>query len=277
MRADGAEGRDVQDVRRLAGNPAAPTLSSTAVFPARLIKEGRQHLPHPRRSRPGQGTSSTPGAFENATGLPRKEPNEPGGPTMATQLQTEHGIVRVPTGTWHVDPTHSSVAFEVKHMMIATVHGRFKEFEGTIEAAEEINNSRVYGKVKAASIDTNDETRDAHLRSADFLDVEKYLPRDHVRVDSHRAPRRTGVSDDGRPDDQGCHPSGRARRDRRGRRARSVGKRACRHSRPQADRLGRHRRGPDPKRPLRGNWTSCAGGKRHIATGARRTSSKGRR
>ena len=41
MRADGAEGRDVQDVRRLAGNPAAPTLSSTAVFPARLIKEGR--------------------------------------------------------------------------------------------------------------------------------------------------------------------------------------------------------------------------------------------
>ena len=93
---------------------------------------------------------------------------------MATQLQTEHGIVRVPTGTWHVDPTHSSVAFEVKHMMIATVHGRFKEFEGTIEAAEDINNSRVYGKVKAASIDTNDETRDAHLRSADFLDVEKY-------------------------------------------------------------------------------------------------------
>jgi polyisoprenoid-binding protein YceI len=93
---------------------------------------------------------------------------------VATELQTEHGIVRVPTGTWHVDPTHSSVEFEVKHMMIATVRGRFKEFEGTIEAAEDINNSRVYGKVKAASIDTNDETRDAHLRSADFLDVEQY-------------------------------------------------------------------------------------------------------
>ncbi|MEN3311707.1 MAG: hypothetical protein V7645_1036, partial [Actinomycetota bacterium] len=42
---------------------------------------------------------------------------------MATELQTEHGIVRVPTGTWHVDPAHSSVEFEVKHMMIATVHG----------------------------------------------------------------------------------------------------------------------------------------------------------
>jgi len=93
---------------------------------------------------------------------------------MATQLQTEHGIVRVPTGTWNVDPAHSGVQFEVKHMMIATVHGRFKEFEGTIEAAEDINDSRVYGKVKVASIDTNDKTRDAHLRSADFLDVEKY-------------------------------------------------------------------------------------------------------
>jgi polyisoprenoid-binding protein YceI len=93
---------------------------------------------------------------------------------MATKLQTEQGIVRVPTGKWHVDPTHSSVEFEVKHMMIATVRGRFREFEGTIEAAEDINDSRVYGKVKAASIDTNDETRDAHLRSADFLDVETY-------------------------------------------------------------------------------------------------------
>jgi polyisoprenoid-binding protein YceI len=93
---------------------------------------------------------------------------------MATELQTEQGNVRVPTGTWHVDPAHSSVEFEVKHMMIATVHGRFREFNGTIEAAEDINDSRVYGKVTAASIDTNDETRDAHLRSADFLDVAKH-------------------------------------------------------------------------------------------------------
>jgi len=93
---------------------------------------------------------------------------------MATKLQTERGILRVPTGIWHVDPTHSSVEFEVKHMMIATVRGRFREFEGTIEAADDIANSRVFGTVKAASIDTNDETRDAHLRSADFLDVERY-------------------------------------------------------------------------------------------------------
>src|ERR687895_225697 len=79
---------------------------------------------------------------------------------MATQLQTEQGIVRVPTGTWQVDPKHSSVEFHVKHMMIATVRGRFKEFEGTIEAAPDINDSRVYGVVNAASIDTNEPTRD---------------------------------------------------------------------------------------------------------------------
>jgi polyisoprenoid-binding protein YceI len=93
---------------------------------------------------------------------------------MATQLQTEHGIVRVPTGTWRVDPAHSSIEFEVKHMMITTVRGRFREFEGTIEAAPDIDDSRVYGTVKAASIDTNQPQRDEHLRSPDFLDVERY-------------------------------------------------------------------------------------------------------
>jgi polyisoprenoid-binding protein YceI len=93
---------------------------------------------------------------------------------MATQLQTEQGIVRVPTGTWRIDPAHSSIEFEVKHMMIATVRGRFKDFEGTIEAAPDINDSRVYGTVKAASIDTNQPQRDEHLRSPDFLDVERY-------------------------------------------------------------------------------------------------------
>jgi polyisoprenoid-binding protein YceI len=93
---------------------------------------------------------------------------------MATQLQTQTGIVRVPTGTWHVDPAHSSVEFEVKHMMIATVRGRFRDFEGTIHAAEDIANSRVHGVVKTASIDTNEPDRDAHLRSADFLDAERY-------------------------------------------------------------------------------------------------------
>jgi polyisoprenoid-binding protein YceI len=102
---------------------------------------------------------------------------------MATSLETEQGVVRVPSGTWHVDPAHSSIEFEVKHMMIATVRGRFTEFEGAIEAAEDIHDSRVYGVVKAASIDTNEPTRDAHLRSPDFLDVESYP---EIRFESKR-------------------------------------------------------------------------------------------
>ncbi len=93
---------------------------------------------------------------------------------MATDLQTEKGIVRVPTGTWNVDPTHSSIEFSIKHMMIATVRGRFKDFEGTIEAAEDINDSKVVGIVRTASIDTNEPTRDDHLRGPDFFDVEHY-------------------------------------------------------------------------------------------------------
>lgn len=93
---------------------------------------------------------------------------------MATELDTERGIVRVPTGTWTVDPAHSSVEFRVKHMMISTVRGRFGEFEGTIEAAPDYHQSKVRGTVKAASIDTNEPRRDDHLRSADFFHVENH-------------------------------------------------------------------------------------------------------
>jgi polyisoprenoid-binding protein YceI len=91
------------------------------------------------------------------------------------QLQTQAGMVRVPAGTWKVDPAHSSVGFKIRHMMIATVRGHFSEFDGTLEAAEDDpKNSRAWGKVKVASLSTGDESRDAHLRSPDFFDVERY-------------------------------------------------------------------------------------------------------
>jgi polyisoprenoid-binding protein YceI len=93
---------------------------------------------------------------------------------MATEFETERGIVRVPTGIWAVDPAHSSVEFRVKHMMISTVRGRFGEFEGTIEAAPDYHQSKVRGTVKTASIDTNEPRRDDHLRSADFFDAEHH-------------------------------------------------------------------------------------------------------
>jgi len=93
---------------------------------------------------------------------------------MSTEVHSEQGIVRVPAGVWHIDPAHSSVEFQIKHMMIATVKGRFTDFEGDIVAAPDIADSRVRGVVRTASVDTNEPTRDAHLRSADFFDAERY-------------------------------------------------------------------------------------------------------
>jgi polyisoprenoid-binding protein YceI len=78
----------------------------------------------------------------------------------------------LPTGTWNVDPIHSSVEFHVKHLGIATVKGQFKEFEGTLKVGPD--GSRAYGTVKVASVDTREPQRDTHLRSPDFFDVDQY-------------------------------------------------------------------------------------------------------
>jgi polyisoprenoid-binding protein YceI len=81
-------------------------------------------------------------------------------------------ITAIPTGTWNVDPAHSTVEFRVKHLGIATVKGVFREYEGTIEIGDDLTSTRAYGKIKAASIDTGEPKRDEHLRSPDFFDVE---------------------------------------------------------------------------------------------------------
>jgi polyisoprenoid-binding protein YceI len=76
---------------------------------------------------------------------------------------------------WQIDTSHSSVNFSVRHMMISTARGGFTTFSGTVEIDEaNPSNSTVDVQIDAASIDTRDEKRDAHLRSADFFDVENY-------------------------------------------------------------------------------------------------------
>ena len=87
---------------------------------------------------------------------------------MTTTTQ-ESAATIAPTGVWRVDPAHSTVGFSLKHMMIATVRGRFRDFEGTLEV-DEAGNARAYGTIQAASIDTGEPTRDQHLRSADFFE-----------------------------------------------------------------------------------------------------------
>jgi len=84
------------------------------------------------------------------------------------------GVQFPAAGTWALDPTHTAIEFEAKHLMIAKVKGRFAEFEGALTIADDPTRSTVSVTIKAASIDTRTEQRDDHLRSPDFLEVDKY-------------------------------------------------------------------------------------------------------
>ena len=78
--------------------------------------------------------------------------------------------------TYKVDPAHTSVNFSIEHMVINTVHGRFRQFEGSITVDPDNGNALkgASGTIQAKSIDTDIEKRDNHLRSPDFFDAEKF-------------------------------------------------------------------------------------------------------
>lgn len=78
------------------------------------------------------------------------------------------------TTKWEIDPTHSEVHFEVKHLEIATLTGRFDTISGTAEAEENFENAQFSFSADVNSINTNDEKRDTHLKSADFFDAERF-------------------------------------------------------------------------------------------------------
>jgi polyisoprenoid-binding protein YceI len=79
-----------------------------------------------------------------------------------------------PPGTWLFDPPHTAIRFIAKHVGMAHVHGRFTRFTGGIRVTPDMGDSQVSVRIDAASITTGNRTRDNHLRSADFLDVEHY-------------------------------------------------------------------------------------------------------
>ena len=90
---------------------------------------------------------------------------------------TASTAVQIPgyvAGTWDIDPAHSTVGFAVRHMMVSKVRGYFREFSGVIVTAEDPAQSSVTAGIDVASIDTRQEQRDAHIRSADFFDVDNH-------------------------------------------------------------------------------------------------------
>ncbi len=77
--------------------------------------------------------------------------------------------------TYTIDPAHSTAGFKVRHLMVSNVRGEFSKVTGTVVVdADAPENSRVEARIDASTIHTRDEQRDAHLKSADFLDVEKF-------------------------------------------------------------------------------------------------------
>jgi polyisoprenoid-binding protein YceI len=77
--------------------------------------------------------------------------------------------------TWNIDPVHTTAEFKVKHMMISNVKGQFTGVSGTLSLNEEdLTNSRIEATIDAATINTREPQRDAHLKSADFFDVEQF-------------------------------------------------------------------------------------------------------
>ena len=91
-----------------------------------------------------------------------------------TVTRTWQDLEIPPAGTYDIDPSHTEVEIIARHMMIAKVRGRFEEFSGQLVIGEDPGASRVEVEIEAGSINTNETSRDEHLRSADFLDVEQW-------------------------------------------------------------------------------------------------------
>jgi polyisoprenoid-binding protein YceI len=86
-------------------------------------------------------------------------------------------ILEIPgykTGTWAIDPTHSEIAFTIRHLAISKVRGTFTDFTGTITTAENPLETTVDATAHVASVDTNEPNRDGHLRTGDFFDAENH-------------------------------------------------------------------------------------------------------
>ena len=125
-------------------------------------------------------------------------------------VRTLDGVELPAAGTYALDASHSQVGFAVRHVMVSKTRGRFSDFAGTVEIADNPLESSVAVTIQTASIDTRDEQRDGHLRSGDFFDAEAYPTMTYQsRVGPGRR-QRAATSSRG-PHHQGRHPAGAAR------------------------------------------------------------------
>jgi len=91
-----------------------------------------------------------------------------------TAASTETSIPGYEAATWNIDPVHSEVGFSARHMMVSKVRGRFTTFSGQLVTADDPAASSVTAEIDLTSINTGNEQRDAHIKSADFFEVETY-------------------------------------------------------------------------------------------------------
>jgi polyisoprenoid-binding protein YceI len=92
-------------------------------------------------------------------------------PETTVSSRNVSGVEYPAVGTYAIDASHTELGFAVRHMAVSKVRGRFSTFEGTIQIGEQPADSKASLTIEAGTVDTRDETRDAHLRTNDFFDV----------------------------------------------------------------------------------------------------------
>ena len=95
-------------------------------------------------------------------------------PLGVLELAREGGDVLPAPGVWVIDPAHSSIRATALHIGMSRVHGRLRRFSGQVQVADPLENSSVEVTIDPTTVDSDDDTRDEHLRSPDFLDVLRY-------------------------------------------------------------------------------------------------------